>query len=429
MWKIKEWFLHYKEAIRVSLLALFRWTLLAVCTGVLCGGIGTLFHLAVEWVTEQRTEHVWLLWLLPAAGIAITALYKATGCVGKGTNDVLRAVQDGSSVTPWLVPAIFLGTVLTHLCGGSAGREGAALQMGGSIGWNLGTLLRLKDHDRRTATISGMAAFFSALFGTPLAAACFAMMVEDVGLTFTSAFVPAFTSALIAYGCSLVFGIAPTHFALTAPELNVRTALLVILLGVACAAVSRLFCYTLHFMEHIVPKLLPNPWVRVFAGGVLVIGFSYLFGVGRYNGAGMGVIVAAVEQGQALPWDFLCKIFLTALTLACGFKGGEVVPSFFVGATFGCVVGPLLGLPAEFAAAVGLVSIFCGATNVLIPSILLGFELFSGAGLELIALGCGICFMLSGHHGLYSSQTFVTNKLRSEYMSHKWRVKVKKEEE
>lgn len=429
MWKIKEWFLHYKEAIRVSLLALFRWTLLAVCTGVLCGGIGTLFHLAVEWVTEQRTEHVWLLWLLPAAGIAITALYKATGCVGKGTNDVLRAVQDGSSVTPWLVPAIFLGTVLTHLCGGSAGREGAALQMGGSIGWNLGTLLRLKDHDRRTATISGMAAFFSALFGTPLAAACFAMMVEDVGLTFTSAFVPAFTSALIAYGCSLVFGIAPTHFALTAPELNVRTALLVILLGVACAAVSRLFCYTLHFMEHTVPKLLPNPWVRVFAGGVLVIGFSYLFGVGRYNGAGMSVITAAVEQGQALPWDFLCKIFLTALTLACGFKGGEVVPSFFVGATFGCVVGPLLGLPAGFAAAVGLVSIFCGATNVLIPSILLGFELFSGAGLELIALGCGICFMLSGHHGLYSSQTFVTNKLRSEYMSHKWRVKVKKAEE
>ena len=153
MWKIKEWFLHYKEAIRVSLLALFRWTLLAVCTGVLCGGIGTLFHLAVEWVTEQRTEHVWLLWLLPAAGIAITALYKATGCVGKGTNDVLRAVQDGSSVTPWLVPAIFLGTVLTHLCGGSAGREGAALQMGGSIGWNIGRVLHFNNHDCRTATV------------------------------------------------------------------------------------------------------------------------------------------------------------------------------------------------------------------------------------------------------------------------------------
>ena len=269
-----------KAALRVAL----QWFFLAVPMGLLCGFLGTLFHLAVEHATELRAAQPWLLFLLPVAGLLITALYKVTKCEGVGTNNVLRAVQSGEPVSILLVPAIFLGTVLTHLCGGSAGREGAALQMGGSIGWNLGTLLRLTDHDRRTATISGMAAFFSALFGTPLAAACFAMMVEDVGLTFTAAFVPAFTSALLAYGCSLAFGIAPTHFALTAPELNVRTALLVILLGVACAAVSRLFCYTLHFMEHTVPKLLPNPWVRVFAGGVLVIGFSYLFGVGRYNG-------------------------------------------------------------------------------------------------------------------------------------------------
>ena len=414
-----------KAAIRVAL----QWFFLAIPTGLICGLVGTLFHLSVERVTELRADQPWLLFLLPAAGLLITALYKATKCEGVGTNNVIRAVQSGEPVSILLVPAIFLGTVLTHLCGGSAGREGAALQMGGSIGWNVGTLLHLKDHDRRTATISGMAAFFSALFGTPLTAALFAMMVEDVGLTFTSAFVPAFTSALIAYGCSLAFGIAPTHFAITAPELTVWNAFLVILLGFACAAVSRLFCGLLHFMEHKVPQLLPNPWLRVFVGGVAVIVFSYLFGVGRYNGAGMGVITAAVEQGEALPWDFLCKIFLTALTLSCGFKGGEVVPSFFVGATFGCVFGPLLGLPAGFAAAVGLVSIFCGATNALIPSILMGFELFSGAGLELIALGCGICYMLSGHHGLYSSQTFVTNKLRSEYMSHKLRHKVKNQEE
>lgn len=414
-----------KAAIRVAL----QWFFLAIPTGLICGLVGTLFHLSVERVTELRADQPWLLFLLPAAGLLITALYKATKCEGVGTNNVIRAVQSGEPVSILLVPAIFLGTVLTHLCGGSAGREGAALQMGGSIGWNVGTLLHLKDHDRRTATISGMAAFFSALFGTPLTAALFAMMVEDVGLTFTSAFVPAFTSALIAYGCSLAFGIAPTHFAITAPELTVWSAFLVILLGFACAAVSRLFCGLLHFMEHKVPQLLPNPWLRVFVGGVAVIAFSYLFGVGRYNGAGMGVITAAVEQGEALPWDFLCKIFLTALTLSCGFKGGEVVPSFFVGATFGCAFGPLLGLPAGFAAAVGLVSIFCGATNALIPSILLGFELFSGAGLELMALGCGICYMLSGHHGLYSSQTFVTNKLRSEYMSHKLRHKVKNQEE
>lgn len=419
----------FKREVSSSLRVVLQWFFLAIPTGLLCGLVGTLFHLSVEKVTELRAEQPWLLFLLPVAGLLITALYKVTKCEGVGTNNVIRAVQSGEPVSLLLVPAIFLGTVLTHLCGGSAGREGAALQMGGSIGYNVGTLLNLKDHARRTATISGMAAFFSALFGTPLTATLFAMMVEDVGLTFTSAFVPAFTAALIAYGCSLSFGIAPTHFALTAPALTPWNAFLVILLGVACAAVTRLFCFLLHFMEHTMPKRLPNPWLRVFLGGILVILFSYLFGVGRYNGAGMGVITAAVEQGEALPWDFLCKIFLTALTLSCGFKGGEVVPSFFVGATFGCVFGPLLGLPAGFAAAVGLVSVFCGATNALIASILLGFELFSGVGLELIALGCGICYMLSGHHGLYSSQTFVTSKLRPEYLSHKWRVRVKKDEE
>ena len=228
-------------AVRVAL----QWFFLAVPMGLLCGFLGTLFHLAVEHATELRAAQPWLLFLLPVAGLLITALYKVTKCEGVGTNNVIRAVQSGEPVSILLVPAIFLGTVLTHLCGGSAGREGAALQMGGSIGWNLGTLLRLKDHDRRTATISGMAAFFSALFGTPLAAACFAMMVEDVGLTFTSAFVPAFTSALIAYGCSLVFGIAPTHFALTAPELNVRTALLHTHIGVFGTLILLVGCWIL----------------------------------------------------------------------------------------------------------------------------------------------------------------------------------------
>ena len=260
-----------------------------------------------------------------------------------------------------------------------------------------------------------MAAFFSALFGTPLAATLFGIMVEDVGLAFSVAFVPGFAAALIAYGVSLACGIAPTHFGLTAPALSLDTALLAAVLGAACALVSRGFCWLLHIMEHEMPRRLPNPWVRAVVGGAAVVALSYLMGVGRYNGAGMGVITAAIEQGQALPWDFLCKMLLTALTLSAGFKGGEVVPSFYIGATFGCVFGPLLGLPAGFAAAVGLISVFCGATNTLIPSILLAYELFGGAGLELIALGCGVCYMLSGTHGLYSSQLFVTEKLLSEY--------------
>ena len=238
--------------------------------------------------------------------------------------------------------------------------------------------------------------------------------------------VTAIDSALLAYGISLACGIAPTRFALSAvPALGILPVLQVALLGVACAAVTRLFCLLLHVAEHQLPKRLPNPWVRVVLGGVVVVALSYLMGVGRYNGAGMGVITAAVEQGQALPWDFICKILLTALTLSAGFKGGEVVPSFYIGATFGCAFGPLLGLPAGFSAAVGLVSVFCGATNTLIPSILLAYELFGGVGLELIALGCGVCYMLSGTHGLYSSQLFVTEKLLSEY-TESWGKRLRK---
>ena len=310
----------FNREAKAALWVALQWLLLAVPTGLVCGVVGTAFHLSVEYVTELRAAQSWLLLCLPLAGLAIVALYKVTKCEGVGTNNVIRAVQSGEPVSLLLVPAIFLGTVLTHLCGGSAGREGAALQMGGSIGWNVGKLLHLSDYVRRTATISGMAAFFSALFGTPLTAALFAMMVEDVGLTFTSAFMPAFTSALIAYGVSLFFGIAPTNFVLNSiPHLTLETALQTALLGIACAAVTRLFCWTLHTLEHGIPKRIPNPWLRAFAGGAAVVAFSYLFGVGRYNGAGMAVIADAVEQGAALPWDFLCKIFLTALTLGVGF--------------------------------------------------------------------------------------------------------------
>ena len=407
---------HSLQSAKRPARVLVLWLVLAAAVGLVCGGVGTAFHLSVEAVTELRGEHGWILWLLPLAGLVIVALYKGTRCEGMGTNNVIRAVQSGEAVSPLLVPAIFLGTVLTHLCGGSAGREGAALQMGGSIGYNVGRLFHLSDHDRRTATVCGMAAFFSALFGTPLAATLFAMMVEDVGLTFSVAFVPGFLAALVAYGVSLACGISPTRFALAdAPALTADAVLKVMVLGAACAVVSRLFCGLLHFTEHELPKRLPNPWVRAAVGGIAVVALSYLMGVGRYNGAGMGVIAAAVEQGEALPWDFLCKALLTAITLASGFKGGEVVPSFYIGATFGCAVGPLLGLPAGFSAAVGLVAVFCGATNTLIPSILMAYELFQGEGLELVALGCGVCYMLSGYHGLYSSQTFVTEKWASEY--------------
>lgn len=394
---------------------LARWLLMAAVIGGLCGAVGTAFHLAVDKATELRGTHTWFLYLLPFAGLAIVALYKLTGTEGMNTDDVIDAVQDGKPVALLLLPAIFIGTVLTHLTGGSAGREGAALQMGGDIGWQTGKLLRLSEHSCRTATLCGMAAFFTALFGTPLAATLFAMMVVNVGLVFYATFLPALASSLVAYAISLALGVPPTRYTVAAPGWDLFTAARTAGLGLACALVTLLFCGVMHLAHRLLAKYLPNPWLRALAGGAAVIALTLLCGSMRYNGAGGDVIAQAVEQGQALPLDFLFKILFTALTLGAGYKGGEVVPSFFVGATFGCVAAPLLGLPAGFGAALGLAAVFCGATNCLVPSIVLAVELFGAPGLLYYAIACGISYALSGYTGLYSHQTFLTDKLMPEY--------------
>ena len=254
-------------------------------------------------------------------------------------------------------------------------------------------------------------------FSTPLAATFFAMTIVNVGVVFYAAYIPCFTAAIIAYGVAQLIGVTPTRFAVEAPAFEPAMVVRVVLLALACAVVVHLFCFVLHSAAHDLPKLLPNPWVRAFLGGCVVVVFTLLYGSMRYNGAGMSVITAAVEQGQALPWDFLCKIFLTALTLACGFKGGEVVPTFFIGATLGCVLGGLLGIPAGFAAALGLVCVFCGAVNCPIASIVLSIELFGAGQLVYFALACGIAYMLSGYFGLYSSQKILYSKLRTEFIN------------
>ena len=204
--------------------------------------------------------------------------------------------------------------------------------------------------------MAGMAAFFSALFGTPLTATVFAIVVISIGVVYHVAFIPCLTASLVAYWISVELGVAPTRFSVAAPELEKLMLLRVAVLGVGCALVSVLLCRTLHFAEHQMKRRLPNAWLRVLVGGGAVIALTYLCGTRDYNGAGMDLITAAVEQGTARPEAFLLKILFTAVTLSAGFKGGEVVPSFFVGATFGCVAGPLLGIPAGFAAALALCS-------------------------------------------------------------------------
>ena len=393
---------------------LLKWMVLGGVIGLVGGIIGSLFHIGVDTATQMRLAHPWVLYLMPVGGLAIVGLYRLTKTEGKGTNDIIASVHFGEQVPGLLVPVIFVSTVITHLCGGSAGREGAALQIGGGIGYQAGRLLRLGEKDLPLATLCGMSGVFAALFGTPLTATVFALEVISVGVLYYAGLVPCLTAALTGYLVSVLMGVPPTRFTVPVPGLEVRTMLLVMVMALLCAVVSILFCRGLHGVEHLLKRTLKNPYLRVAVGAAVLIGLTLLTN-GDYNGAGMEVIGRAIA-GQADPWAWVWKLLFTAITIGCGFKGGEVVPSFFVGAAFGCVAAGWLGLPAGFGAAMGLVSVFCGAVNCPLASIILSVELFGSGDLLYFAMACSISYLISGYCGLYSSQTILYSKLRDEFI-------------
>ena len=276
--------------------------------------------------------------------------------------------------------------------------------------------LHLGEKDLPLATLCGMSGVFSALFGTPLTATVFALEVISVGVLYYAGLVPCITAAMVGYLVSLWMGVPPTRFTVVMPALDGWTLLLVVVLAILCALVSILFCRGLHVTEHLAERLMKNSCLRAAAGGAVIIALTLLLGTTDYNGAGMDVISRALT-GEASGWAWLLKLLFTAVTIGCGFKGGEVVPSFFVGATFGCAAGALLGLPPGFAAAIGLVAVFCGAVNCPIASVVLSVELFGADAMLYFAIACAISYVLSGYCGLYSSQTILYSKLRAEFIN------------
>ena len=412
MEKVKERITHYSLYVT----ALLKWLAVGALVGGVGGFVGALFHLGVDCATNVRLAHPWILYLLPLGGVVIALLYRLCRLEGAGTNAVIESVHFGKKIPTLLVPLIFVSTVITHLCGGSAGREGAALQIGGGIGYRTGRLLHLGEKDLPLATLCGMSGVFSALFGTPLTATVFALEVISVGVLYYAGLVPCITAAMTGYLISLLLGVPPTRFTVAMPALDAWTMLLVLVLAILCALVSILFCRGLHITEHLAARLVKNSYLRAAAGGVVIIALTLLLGTTDYNGAGMDVIQRALN-GQANGWAWLLKLLFTAITIGCGFKGGEVVPSFFVGAAFGCWVGTLLGLPPAFAAAIGLVAVFCGAVNCPIASVVLSVEMFGAEGMLYFAMACAISYVLSGYCGLYSSQTILYSKLRAEFIN------------
>ena len=394
-----------------------KWIVFALLIGVAAGAVSTAFYYALAEVTALREGNHWLIWLLPLGGIAIVTLYRVCGMEkDRGTNFVLVAVRENAALPLRTAPLVFISAVITHLVGGSSGREGAILQIGGSISSKIGRWMHLDDKDSRIITMCGMSAAFSALFGTPLTAAVFSLEVVHVGVMQYSALVPAVLSSLTGALLAGWLGVTPTAYAVSGiPALSPLSLAQMVVLGGLCAGLSVLFCKVVHGAGHLYAKALPDPRLRAVVGGLLMLGLSFLDGGLSdqvYNGAGGNLVEAAVTGGGAgvMPWAFLVKLLFTALTLGAGFRGGEIVPTFACGATFGCTVAPLLGLSPSFGGAVGVAAAFCGVTNCPLSSLLLAVELFGGGGLPLFALAVAVSYRLSGYTGLYSEQQIVYAK-------------------
>lgn len=405
-----------------NLFTLAKWISMGVITGSIVGCICTLFYHALHLANAFRAAHDWMMFFLPLAGLIIVFLYKITNNTkDRGTNMVIASIHSSTGVSHKMAPLIFISTVLTHLCGGSAGREGAAIQLGGSITDLLTSIkfLRFTENDRRINIMCGMSAGFSALFGTPMAAAIFSLEVISVGIMHYSALVPCILSSYIAFFIAGHFGVIPEAFhILEIPAFAPKHLFLFLVFGMVLGLISILFCSTMHRAEHLYKHYLKNPYIRIAVAGCLIIVLTLILGTNQYLGSGMGIIEHIFEHDTpAAFYVFLLKILFTALTLGAGFKGGEIVPSFCIGAAFGSCVASLMGMPVTLVTACGMVGVFCGVTNCPITSLLIAFELFGFEGMPYFLITIAVSYMLSGYYGLYSAQKIIYSKMQTQFVN------------
>lgn len=389
-----------------SLLYLIKWLLICTLIGAIVGSISAFFLISLEWATAWRESHLWIIWLLPVGGFIIGLSYYLYGdSVVKGNNLLLEEFHSPKKIIPFrMAPLVLVGTVLTHFFGGSAGREGTAVQVGGAVADRFTKFFKLSKRDRKIVLIAGISAGFASVFGTPLAGGIFALEVLVLGRIRLDAIVPSFIVAVLADFFCKVWNVSHTHYHIKeVVDMNPENLLWALLAGIIFGLVGMVFSKSTHFWSNLFKKYVSYPPLRPVIGGVILAISIYLIGTTKYIGLGLPTIVDSFNIHMN-SYDFLLKVLFTSFTLGAGFKGGEVTPLFYIGATLGNALIWFIPLPMSLLAGMGFVAVFAGATNTPLACTVMGIELFGIESGVFIALACSTAYLFSGHSGVYASQ-------------------------
>lgn len=407
------------EKIKATYKNGLKWILLGVLTGAIVGSISAYFAHGIVLASAFRVKHPRILFALPFAGLLLVFAYSILSDNNKkGTNLVIESVRKGEKLPVEMAPLIIFSTVLSHLFGASVGREGAALQVGGSLGSSIGRVLHLSEKEQRRIMMCGMSAAFSGLFGTPIAAAIFAIELCTVGSIYYTALLPCTVSALTAhfFAEKVVHAEEPNLALSLMAEMNWSSALYTLLLAIAAALVSILFVSCAHKAKDLFSKYFPNPYLRIFVSGAIVLLATLALNTNIYNGTGIQLIIQTIHDPKTkiFLFAFFLKILFTSVSLGGGFQGGEIVPSLFIGATLGNALSRFLPLDPSLCAALGMTALFCGVTNCPLTALLISFELFGFQASSYFLLAIAISYLFSGNYGLYHSQKILFSKTEEE---------------